>query len=1161
MKRNPSVFRFLAGGFLAVLLAGAVAPQARARILDDFNDNAKTGWTDFTFVPGFGLPGEVGGQFRFELPAAGQDIFSASQKVSEAFELKEGRTIEFRVDLVGGSGPDAFAVLAFIPNTGGNNPGTLGGYGLAKDPDDVLITKGVQKYFVADDGATAELKNENVTLSLTLAVKGGAVTVTGRILDKDANNAVLWERTVTDTAAADPMEDGTDSPAAPYITTGYFTLYCYQQFNAAIGSYEVQYDNAEVYVLDETVLDDFNDNTKTGWTDFTFVPGFGLPTEAGGEFRFELPAAGQDIFSASQKTTRQFELKEGDRYEFRVDVVDGSGPDAFAVLAFIPNTGGNNPGTLGGYGLAKDPDDVLITKGVQKYFVADDGATAELKQNNITLSLTLTVKGGAVTVTGRILDKDANNAVLWERTVTDTAAADPMEDGTDSPAAPYITTGYFTLYCYQQFNAAIGSYEIRYDNAVVVAPPAEANIAPIISDVAPADYATFLPVSTQVSFKASDDKDLPNDKLSVVLNDQTFTTANGLTVTGSGGTKTATLGGLKANTNYKAVLQAEDAEGLKTSRTLYFDTFATGSLIVDAEDYNFDGGSYFNNPVRSAEGLGQADNSYVDRMGVEGIDFHDTRTAPSGNDTPYRTSDPVRMARSRDQRRAAFDPDNLVYDYDVGDLATGEWIQFTRQFPAGNYQIYLRQALANMATGESVLELVTGDRTQPEAATQVLGSFLGERTGFQYRNFALTDATGQNPIVLRLSGVTTLRLRQITPDPGDGARLQNYFVFIPAADPGKQLATVSTVSPANGADVREVAPAITAEIQNRDTSVKVPTVVLAVNGAPVNATVAATAQGARVDFALNPLPPSGSTVACRLSFRDSEDTEITSEWSFLLTYTALDPANRRTGTGLDRGLAVRMVQAPAGSNLANTLTRAEEQLAANSPIPKAVETNTTAQVVNQNQAPTDEGGAGFFLPPAFPETMVPGLAESAEGTDDFSVEVTAWLELAAGPYRFGVVSDDGFKITSGADPKSTAGTVLGARSGGTANETFDFVVTASGFYPFRMIWYERGGGAHAEWFSVNLADGTRTLINDPQSASAIKAWQAVDAPPTAKLMVTRVPTGLSITSEPQPLAAGWVLQVGASVNGPWIDQVGANTPVTVPIDAAAPARFLRAIKR
>ncbi len=281
---------------LLTLIAGlALVPPTTARILDDFNDNTKTGWTDFTFIPGFGLPVEQAGQFHFDQPPAGQDIFSASQKTSELFELKEGRTIEFRVDLVEGAGEDAFAVLAFIPNTGGNNPGTLAGYGLAKDPTDVLITKGIQKYFVDDDTVTAELKNENVTLVLRLSVKDGNVTVTGKILDKDNGDAVIWERTVVDTPAADIMADGTDSPAAPYFTTGYFTLYCYQQFSED-KVYSVHYDNAEVFVTEATLLDDFNDNTKTAWTDFTFIPGFGLPTEGSQQFRLRPAASGPGHF-------------------------------------------------------------------------------------------------------------------------------------------------------------------------------------------------------------------------------------------------------------------------------------------------------------------------------------------------------------------------------------------------------------------------------------------------------------------------------------------------------------------------------------------------------------------------------------------------------------------------------------------------------------------------------------------------------------------------------------------------------------------------------------------------------------------------------------------------------------------------------------------------
>ncbi len=437
-----------------------------------------------------------------------------------------------------------------------------------------------------------------------------------------------------------------------------------------------------------------------------------------------------------------------------VDLVQGSGEDAFAVLAFIPNTGGNNPGTLAGYGIAKDPTDVLITKGIQKYFVDDDGVTAELKNENLTLALTLTVHSGNVEVCGEILDKDDNNAVIWSRTVLDTPAADMLQDGTDSPAAPFITTGYFTLYCYQQFSEE-KVYSVYYDNAVLHAPPAAGNTAAILSDILPAEYANFLPASTQISFKVTDDQPLENDKISVTLNGTTFTTANGLVVSGTGINRTVTLGGLAANVNYAAVLSVEDSGGLQTSRNLYFDTFAVDSLAIEVEDYNFGYGQFIDNPVVVGEG-GYDPSGYSWQAGVATVDFSDTRTSPNSDDTKYRPDDPIRMQHALDHVRAKYDDaggaGSGVYDYAVGDIAANEWMNYTRTFPAGNYEVYLRAGLANMATGESVLEKVTGDPTQPDAATTVLGSFVGARTGFQYRNFALTDGTGQNKIVLSLSG-------------------------------------------------------------------------------------------------------------------------------------------------------------------------------------------------------------------------------------------------------------------------------------------------------------------------------------------------------------------------------------------------------------------------
>src|SRR5207249_9032646 len=127
-KYSPRVGLFLfVAGVIAWLSSDS---RALARVVDNFDDNTKTGWSDFTFTPGFGIPAETGGQFVFMQPPAGQAIFSASTKTSRTFGIQDGERLEFRVDLVAGGDKDSFAILAFIPTS--STVSSLGGYGLAK---------------------------------------------------------------------------------------------------------------------------------------------------------------------------------------------------------------------------------------------------------------------------------------------------------------------------------------------------------------------------------------------------------------------------------------------------------------------------------------------------------------------------------------------------------------------------------------------------------------------------------------------------------------------------------------------------------------------------------------------------------------------------------------------------------------------------------------------------------------------------------------------------------------------------------------------------------------------------------------------------------------------------------------------------------------------
>ena len=755
--------------FVAALFAILISP-ARANVLDNFNDNAKTGWTDFTFLPGFGSPQETGGQFKFNLPKAGQSIFAASTKSSETFTLQEGRTIVFSADLVAGNGGDSFALLSFIPKAA--QVSELAGYSMAISTTDFLLTKGINKYFYDQSNS---IKNENVTLVLTLSVKQGSVFINAKVLDKDDNNAVIFEQSAVDTPEPDVLGRGADSPQAPYLGEGNFVLMCYEDNGTTQDSYEVTFDNAETYVCDEVLVDNFDDNVKTQWQDFTFIPGFGAPEETGGQFQFNLPAAGQSIFAASTRTAPVFELSEGHRLQFKADLVSTNGNDAFAIVGFIPVTA--EASQLAGYTLAKSSSDILITKGINKYFYNNNNP---VKNENVTMVLTLTMKDGSVVINAQVLDMDNGNEVLFDFTAVDTPGVDVLQEGPDSPHAPYSGMGNYVLFGYEDDGNTQPSYEILFDNAVACRPPLAGNAAPVLSGNQPEAYSNFLPTSTLVSFKAADDKPLPDAGLSITLNGTVYTAANGLMLSGPADQRVVSIGGLQPNVNYSAVLRAADADGAVRSQTIAFDTFTSASFTIEAEDFNINGGAFWNCPVVIPEGSGPLDQAYAGQTGINGIDFYETRS--DFNDVPYRPLDPVRMARTLDTQRTKFsDAGGIplgVYDYDAGDYQPDEWMNYTRSFPAGTYDVFLRQSIVNMASYECVLEKVTGDRTRTDQSTVALGVFRGVLSGFRYGNTPLTGEGGANPIALHLEGVETLRLRQTGTVEAGASVLQNYLILI-----------------------------------------------------------------------------------------------------------------------------------------------------------------------------------------------------------------------------------------------------------------------------------------------------------------------------------------------------------------------------------------------
>ncbi len=140
--------------------------------------------------------------------------------------------------------------------------------------------------------------------------------------------------------------------------------------------------------------------------------------------------------------------------------------------------------------------------------------------------------------------------------------------------------------------------------------------------------------------------------------------------------------------------------------------------------------------------------------------------------------------------------------------------------------------------------------------------------------------------------------------------------------------------------------------------------------------------------------------------------------------------------------------------------------------------------INLNQS--EGGGAGNF-----PEDgQMPGVPGTDGSSDGISVDMITYIELPVGVVTMGVNSDDGFVTRAGDLLDAFRGITLGGYEGGrgSSDTLFTFTVTEAGVYPFKTTYYEGGGDANVEWFTVN--GDVKTLVNDTANGG-FKAYRAV----------------------------------------------------------------------
>jgi hypothetical protein len=201
-----------------------------------------------------------------------------------------------------------------------------------------------------------------------------------------------------------------------------------------------------------------------------------------------------------------------------------------------------------------------------------------------------------------------------------------------------------------------------------------------------------------------------------------------------------------------------------------FDTFSTnGAVVIEVEDYNHDAGQFIDNPVPGA---------FAGLTGVPETDYHSVSSA--GN--TFRPSDPQDIFVSLETRPYFIAAG--VPNYALGGWDVENWQNYTRTFPNADYQVYLRYG--GLVDQSLQLDLVTGDRTQPNQTKVVVGMLNAPQINSTaiYRYAELTDTNGV-PITVHLSGVQTIRLTgsNVNPD----VLIADFFVLVPLLAEQPQL--------------------------------------------------------------------------------------------------------------------------------------------------------------------------------------------------------------------------------------------------------------------------------------------------------------------------------------------------------------------------------------
>ena len=198
-----------------------------------------------------------------------------------------------------------------------------------------------------------------------------------------------------------------------------------------------------------------------------------------------------------------------------------------------------------------------------------------------------------------------------------------------------------------------------------------------------------------------------------------------------------------------------------------------GAFLIEAEDYNHDGGGH----LPTASVMPYVGGAYSNRVGVLDVDYFNSdgegsqlyRSMPAPNN--------VNLLDNRFSRFGLERPGWTVSEnFRIGSPATGDWQQYTRIIPAGEYWVWAAMSHTGTGSGQlyGTLDRVTGDATQPGASRLALGVFNAPGSGGAGLNslVLLRDDGGVPVTVVVDQPVSTFRFNL-------GSGDLDWFVLVP----------------------------------------------------------------------------------------------------------------------------------------------------------------------------------------------------------------------------------------------------------------------------------------------------------------------------------------------------------------------------------------------